>query len=182
MNIQAEQQDIIEQPIYNFIKQVMPMTLTNGNNALDQAQQETDNMVYAKQILDQYFPLSHGSHQDVCSYVVYYNQLLAFFANGQQSGLAQPRQFVAFTGHKCEPSTILMKNNGFHLEISLAAKGKHEICDLAGIEDVQVEAALMTIVSRESTPASRSWTSLISGQVDHRNKQFTAKDGEPYEL
>ena len=182
MNIQAEQHNQIDQSIYNFIKQVMPMTLTNGNNALDQDNHSCDTMAYAKQILDQYFPLSNGSHQDVCSYVIYYKQLLAFFADGSQSGLAQPRQFVALTGHKCEPSSIVLKNNGFHVEVSLDRSGDNGCHDLAGVDDVQIEAALMTIVNSSQAPSQRSWTSLISGQAGKGNKQFTSKDGNEYDL
>jgi len=34
---------------------------------------------YSKAFLDKVFPLDQGSHNDVCSYVVYYQHLLAFF-------------------------------------------------------------------------------------------------------
>jgi len=182
MNIQAAQHNLIDQSIYNFIKQVIPMTLSNGNTAIDQTNQTNNTMVYAKQILDQYFPLSVGSHQDVCSYVIYYNQLLAFFADGTQSGLEQPKQFVALTGHKCEPTSLVLKNNGFHVEISIDRRGTQGIEDLAGIDDVQVEAALMTIVNSEQAPNKRSWSSLVTGQAGCGGKQFTAKDGSDYQL
>ncbi|WMO13241.1 hypothetical protein [Pseudoalteromonas piscicida] len=36
----------------------------------------------AKQYLDEQCPLEFGSHMEVTDYVVYYNHLLAFFANG----------------------------------------------------------------------------------------------------
>ncbi|MCG9713713.1 malate synthase [Shewanella insulae] len=179
MNIQTEQ---LDQSIYNFIKQVMPMTQVNGNNALAPQMEQQDGLTYAKQILDQYFPLSQGSHQDVCSYVIYYKQLLAFFADGSQSGLAQPRQFVALSGHKCEPSSLVLKNNGFHIEIALDRRGEQGRHDLAGINDVQVEAALMTIVDNEQSPCLRTWTSLVTGQADQHCKEFTSKDGTEYRL
>ncbi len=182
MNIQAEQHKASEQPIYNFIKMVLNTNNHEHNqddsHELESARTVDSTMVYAKQILDLYFPLTHGSHQNVCSYVVYYNQLLAFFEDGQQSGLRQPKQFVALTGHRSEPTTILLQSNGFHLELSFAA----DQCDLAGIEDVQLEAELMTIMNGENLPSSRSWTSLITGQVSSTTKLFTAKDGSAYEL
>ncbi|MFV7769673.1 malate synthase [Shewanella marisflavi] len=177
MNMHTEQ---LDQSIYNFIKQVMPMTLINGNNALAPQGQEHDTLTYAKQILDQYFPLDQGSHQDVCSYVIYYKQLLAFFADGSQSGLAQPKQFVALSGHKCEPSSLVLKNNGFHVEIAIDRRGEQGRHDLAGVNDVQVEAALMTIVNSEQSPCQRSWTSLVTGQADKHCKEFTSKDGNEY--
>lgn len=181
MNIHTQQSNLIDHSIYNFIKQVMPMTHTNGNTALEQ-HNHSEATAYAKQVLDQHFPLSNGSHQDVCSYVVYYKQLLAFFADGSQSGLAEPKQFVALTGHKCEPTSLVLKNNGFHVEVSINRRGEHGCNDLAGIDDVQVEATLMTIVNSQQAPSQRSWTSLVSGQAGSRNKQFTSKDGAEYEV
>ncbi|MCE9678209.1 malate synthase [Shewanella sp. AS1] len=186
MNIQAKQTDVIEQGIYSFIKQVMPMTQSDGNcdgnSALAIETRNDHSHTYAKQVLDKYFPLSGGSHLDVTSYVIYYQQLLAFFRDGTQSGLVEPKQFVAFAGHKCEPCAVLLKNNGFHLELSLNCQQGSAREDLSGIKDVQVEAALMTIVSSEQAPFARRWTSLITGLEDKVEKQFTAKDGLVYEL
>lgn len=39
---------------------------------------EHEKIANAKQFLDRLFPLNSGSHQDVSSYVVYYQHLLAF--------------------------------------------------------------------------------------------------------
>ncbi|WP_110456222.1 malate synthase [Shewanella algidipiscicola] len=181
MNIHTQQSNLIDHSIYNFIKQVMPMTHANANTALEQ-HSDCEATAYAKQVLDQHFPLSNGSHQDVCSYVIYYKQLLAFFADGSQSGLAEPRQFVALTGHKCEPTSLVLKNNGFHVEVSINRRGEYGCNDLAGIDDVQVEATLMTIVNSQQAPSQRSWTSLVSGQAGSCNKQFTSKDGTEYEV
>lgn len=157
------------------------MTHANANTALEQ-HSDSEATAYAKQVLDQHFPLSNGSHQDVCSYVIYYKQLLAFFADGSQSGLAEPKQFVALTGHKCEPTSLVLKNNGFHVEVSINRRGVYGCNDLAGIDDVQVEATLMTIVNSQQAPSQRSWTSLVSGQAGSCNKQFTSKDGTEYEV
>ncbi|WP_394200440.1 malate synthase [Shewanella waksmanii] len=181
MNMSTEQHQQIDQSIYTFIKQVLPAAAAEqGNVALDIEQQRQGAMRYAKQVLDTYFPLSQGSHQDVRSYVVYYNQLLAFLNDGSQSGLAQPKQFVALCGHKCEPSSIVLKNNGFHLEISIDPRGENGSRDSANIEDVQVEAAMMTIVNAQQPQGQHSWASLIKGGVARGQKHFTAKDGSDY--
>lgn len=55
---------------------------------------EHEKLAHAKQFLDRHFPLDSGSHQEVISYVVYYQHLLAFFADGSHSGLRQAKQFV----------------------------------------------------------------------------------------
>lgn len=48
---------------------------------------EHEKLAQAKQFLDRHFPLDTGSHQDVISYVVYYQHLLAFFADGDRKSV-----------------------------------------------------------------------------------------------
>ena len=69
---------------------------------------EHEKIAKAKLFIDRLFPLSSGSHQDVSSYVVYYQHLLAFFADGSHSGLRQPKQFVAFNGTKDFPKNEMI--------------------------------------------------------------------------
>ena len=64
------------------------------------ANQQTEKQVKAKQLLDRLFPLENGSHQDVTSYVVDYRHIMAYFKDGQHSGLKHPKQFVAYMGEK----------------------------------------------------------------------------------
>lgn len=94
-----------------------------------------------KDYLDKHFPLATGSHADVKSYVVYYHHLLAFFDDGEQSGLDNPSQFVALCGHKCAPDSIVLKQSSTkqHIEIVIDRKGSRGSKDNAGIEAVLVE-------------------------------------------
>ena len=149
-------------------------------------------LINAKGFLDKVFPLARGSHKDVRSYVVYYQHLLAYFEDGSHSGLAEPSQFVALSGHKDDPSSIVLKNNGFHLELTLDRNGINGIEDPAHIDDIQVEIGLLTSIEPNHTLAgaeqqlriSRNWSSLIRGDgaTDMARKAFTAKDGEDYRL
>ena len=133
-------------------------------------------MDYSKGFLDKAFPLQHGSHKDVCSYVVYYQQLLAFFADGSTSGLQNPAQFVALSGHRETPNSIVLNNQGRHVELILNRHGVTGCQDKASIDDIQLQT---------SEPDS-IWFSMVTGrQVNcaHKgNKQFTCKDGLPYAL
>lgn len=70
-------------------------------------------------MLDQYFALQSGSHKDVKEYVIYFRHIMAFFADGTHCGLAQPKQFVAFAGHKDTPASIVLKENNVHIELVL---------------------------------------------------------------
>lgn len=133
-------------------------------------------MDYSKGFLDKTFPLQQGSHKDVCSYVVYYQQLLAFFADGSTSGLQSPAQFVALSGHREAPCSIVLNNNGRHVELILNRRGINGCQDKASIDDIQLQTSEPECV----------WFSMVTGrQVScaHKgNKQFTCKDGQPYSL
>jgi len=151
-------------------------------------------MTYSKQFLDKVFPLSNGSHKDVRSYIVYYQHLLAFFEDGSQSALRDPKQFVALSGHKNAPASVVLKNeDGFHVEIIFNAKGKRGSKDRAHIDDIQVEASNIAANDEQN---SHHWFSMVRGDseittdpkgqqtlryVDKR-KEFTAKDGEEYRI
>lgn len=133
-------------------------------------------MDYSKGFLDKSFPLQQGSHKDVSSYVVYYQQLLAFFADGSTSGLQQPVQFVALSGHREQPNSLVFNNNGRHIELVLNRTGINGSQDQAGIDDIQLQ----------SNEPHCVWFSMITGRqisCSHKsNKQFTCKDGGSYSL
>jgi malate synthase len=78
-----------------------------------------DSCLGPSKILDQYFALQDGSHEDVKEYVIYFRHIMVFFADGTHCGLAQPKQFVAFAGHKDTPESIVLKENNVHIELVL---------------------------------------------------------------
>lgn len=133
-------------------------------------------MDYSKGFLDKTFPLARGSHKDVASYVVYYQQLLAFFQDGSTCGLQEPAQFIALIGHRETPEALLLQNDGRHVELVLNRRGMQGSQDPAGIDDIQLQ----------TTVPECHWFSLISGrQISCRSraeKSFTAKDGSDYLL
>ncbi|WP_075187871.1 malate synthase G [Teredinibacter haidensis] len=161
---------------------------------------------YAREFLDEAFPLARGSHQDVTSYVVYYHHLLAFFPDGTESGLKRPGQFVALCGHKDDPESILLKNNGMHVEIQFDRNGSNGSHDLANIQDVLIEAAVTTIMDCEDSVTAvdaedkvevyRNWLGLIRGDLKstfdkggvtytrrmNRDRFYTCADGDEYRL
>lgn len=161
---------------------------------------------YAKDFLDSVFPLSSGSHHNVSSYVVYYQNLLAFFPDGSSTGLTNSSQFVALCGSKNDPTSIVLKNNGLHIEIQIDRHGIIGSKDIAGIDDIQVESALTTIMDFEDSVAAvdtedklelyRNWLGLMDGSLQasfqkngqqvirqaEKDKMFRGKDGENYRL
>lgn len=151
-----------------------------------------DAISYGKDFLDDVFPLDTGSHRDVASYMVYYQHLLAIFSDGSSCGLNNPCQFVALSGHKSEPTAIVLKNNGLHIEIVINRQGQNGSLDMAGIDDIQVEAALTSIMDiadcgkiEDKLASYRHLLGLtqgnLAGQVNH-DKTFTLKHGGDYQL
>ncbi|WP_428981107.1 hypothetical protein [Marinomonas phaeophyticola] len=130
----------------------------------------------AKDFLDDTFPLEMGSHQNACSYVVYYNHLLAFFSDGSSSGLKDPSQLVALSGPRNEPESLLLKNNGLHVELQFDPNGQNGIHDIANINDMILESALSTIIDCEDSVAAvdaedkidvyRNWLGLMRGTLE----------------
>ncbi len=169
--IDMHQQTPIQTPIDAFIRQEISAISALNDSHLRQI------LDYSKGFLDKVFPLATGSHKDVCSYVVYYQHLLAFFADGSNSGLQNPAQFVALSGSREKPQSLLLNDNGRHVELTICRSGAQGCKDHAGIDDVQLEL--------QDEQGSR-WFSMIMGQLQptHLNRQqrFTAKDGTDYRL
>ncbi len=130
---------------------------------------------YAKTFLDESFPLNSGSHKEVTSYLVYFNNLLAIFGNGKTSGLKDSKQFFGYNGSKSEPESIFLKNNGLHIEIQFNKNGNTGQIDKANIDDIQLESALTTIMDCEDSVSAvdtedklsiyRNWLGLIEGNL-----------------
>jgi malate synthase len=158
---------------------------------------------YAKDFLDQIFPLESGSHHDVTSYLVYYQHLLAMFPDGETQGLRDPKQFVALSGHKSEPSALVLKNQELHVIIDINRHGPNGHADMAGVDDILIEAALITQQefskpedNQPTIDGYRHWLGLMQGDLTaqfdkndrpikrqlNKDKHFTCKDGEDYIL
>jgi len=129
----------------------------------------------AKQFLDDTFPLHGGSHRDVKSYLVYFNNLLAIFEDGSTSGLTNSKQFIGHNGSKSEPEAIFLCNNGLHIELQFNPNGKIGASDPCGLDDIQIESALSSIMDCEDAVSAvdaedkisvyRNWLGLTLGNL-----------------
>lgn len=192
----AQPKHQIESGFESFIKEEVTLISSLNDARIQQM------MDYSKQFLDKAFPLSKGSHKDVRSYVVYYQHLLAFFADGTQAGLKNPKQFVALSGHKESPTSIVLKNeDGFHVEVIFNPCGKRGRHDAACVDDIQVETNSMnmgdiTIAAAANDEQRSHWFSMVRGDSEitttkagkrickciETAKSFTGKDGEDYRI
>ena len=112
-------------------------------------------VAHAKAFLDRAVPLATGSWSEW---------------QGGSLELATPDQFVGRAG-----DTILLRNNGLHIEIVIDRNGEVGKTDPAGIADVMIESAVSTIIDLEDSIAAvdaedkvgayRNWLGLMRGDL-----------------
>lgn len=138
-------------------------------------------MTYARQFLDKALPLASGSHSESTNYSIVDNQLLITLRDSSQARLANPQQLVGFQGEAQNPSAIILKNNGLHIELQIDHHHHVGQADKAGLKDVILESALTTIMDCEDSVAAvdaedkvgvyKNWLGLMKANlVEQFNK------------
>src|SRR3546814_5323230 len=108
--------------------------------------------------------ISCGS-SDVCSsdlYAIEDGVLAVTLGGGAKTGLADPSKLAGWRGDAGAPDAILLVDNGLHIEIRIDRDHSIGRTDPAGVADVQVEAALSTIMDGEDSVADRKSPRLNS--------------------
>jgi len=163
-------------------------------------------IAFARNVLDQAAPLAEGSHADATNYRVQDGQLKVTLENGSVTGLKQPEKFLGYQGEAVEPTAILLKNNGLHIEIQIDPNSPIGQTDAAGVKDLLVEAAVTTIMDCEDSTAAvdaddkvlvyRNWLGLMKGDLTdtfqkggkamtrqlNGDREYTAVDGSSLKL
>ena len=131
-------------------------------------------ILYARKFLDQIIPLEKGSHLQSTGYRIEQNQLIVEM-DSEQSILKEPSKFIGFTGDVTLPASIVLKNNGLHVEIQIDRLHPIGKVDLAGVKDLLIESALSTILDFEDSVAAvdaedkvlvyRNWLGLMKGTL-----------------
>jgi len=138
----------------------------------------------AREFLDQATPLAAGRHADAVSYIVERGKLQVTLADGSKSGLRTAAQFAGFTGPRHEPKSVLLVNNGLHMELVFDREHQVGALDAAGISDIVIEAAISIIMDLEDAVSAvdaedkivvyRNWQRLMDGSL---SSEFS-KDGK----
>ena len=158
-------------------------------------------IAYVRQRLDQHMPLSTGNWSDVTGFMIE-DAKLVIHLDGQKAALANGDQFAGYTGPAEAPTSVLLTENGLHLEVCINAEGAIGKSDPAHINDVCLESALSTIMDCEDSVAAvdaedkvlayKNWLGLMTGDLSVEmekggrkftrklagDKDFTAPDGQ----
>ena len=125
--------------------------------------------------LDEAVPLGGASHSEVTAYTIEGGALCASINTGDTVSLSAPDQFVGFTGPENDPNSVLLKNNGLHIDIQIDRKHPVGAGSAAGVKDVVLESAISTIQDCEDSVAAvdgedktvvyRNWLGLMKGDL-----------------
>ena len=135
---------------------------------------------YARNILDTYVPLQKGSWENITGIRKVENNKLNL-------KLKKPKQFIGYAKKLNNLSSLLLKNNNLHIDITFDPDGTLEVFnpdgnqDKAKIHDVFLESAITTIVDHEDSVAAvdakdkvhgyKNWLGLMKGDLLYKGEK-----------
>ena len=161
---------------------------------------------WCSRFLDDVSPLADGRHGDATGYSVADGNLAVCQIISPATVLARPSQLVGYTGAPDAPSSVLLRNNGLHIEIVIDRDHPVGVSDPAGVADIVLESAVTTIMDLEDSIAAvdatdkvvayRNLLGLIKGDLTAEvtkgattftrrlaeDRSYTALDGTPLTL
>ncbi|KGM40642.1 malate synthase [Aquabacterium sp. NJ1] len=111
-------------------------------------------IAWARNFLDQSAPLEGASHKESAGYAIAGGKLVVTLTNGKTTGLQNPAQLVGYQGDAAAPKSVLLVNNGMHVDIQIDRSTNIGKTDAAGVSDLILEAAVSTILDLEDSVAA----------------------------
>ena len=144
-------------------------------------------IAFARDFLDRSAPLASGSHKDCTNYSIEAGKLSVTLRKGDKTTLANPERLVGYQGNALAPSSILLVNNGMHIDIRIDRSAPIGRDDAAGVCDLVLESAVSTILdledsvavvdSQDKVVAYSNWLGILRGTlteaVSKGGKSFT---------
>jgi malate synthase len=132
-------------------------------------------MAYGRALLDEIAPLVKGSHADASAYTIQNGTATVVLKDGSESVLRDASRYAGWRGTPAQPTAVLLRNNGLHVEIVIDRKHRIGSTDAAGVADLLVEAAITTIQDCEDSVSAvdaadkigvyRNWLGLMNGTL-----------------
>ncbi|MFZ1467490.1 MAG: malate synthase G [Paracoccaceae bacterium] len=152
----------------------------------------------ARVFLDDAFPIDGASHADVRRYYVKDGALLI-----DDLPLVSPEKFAGYRGNPRAPDSVLLRNNGLHVELVFDRAHFIGARDQACLADMQLESAMSAIMDCEDSVACvdatdkvqayDNWLGLMRGDLAEsfdkggrtmtrrlaEDRSYSAPDGSP---
>ena len=163
-------------------------------------------IAFGRNFLNQAVPLQKGGHEEAGSYSIEEGLLVVTLENGTRTGLANPSLLAGYNGNPANPSSILLRHNGLHIDIQFDRTHQIGSMDQAGIKDIIVEAAVTTIMDCEDSVTAvdaedkvlvyKNWLGLMKGDLEatfskgsrqmtrrlNEDRVYTSPTGEEFTL
>lgn len=131
-------------------------------------------IAYAKQFLDDTFPLGEGSHEETDGYLVSEGRPYAIIEGNRIA--FQDDCLVGYVGEASDPKKLLLVHNGIHVELKFDRNHPIGKTDRAGLVDIELESALSAIIDCEDSVAAvraeekvqlySNWLGLMDGTLE----------------
>lgn len=163
-------------------------------------------IAFGRNFLNEAAPLQTGGHEEAGSYSIEEGALVVTLENGIRTGLADAHLLAGYNGDPGQPSSVLLRHNGLHIDIQFDRTHQIGSMDQAGIKDIIVEAAVTVIMDCEDSVTAvdaddkvlvyKNWLGLMMGNLEasfskgsrqmtrrlNEDRAYTSPSGEEFTL
>ena len=167
-------------------------------------------IAFTDRFLDETAPLNEGSYGQATAFLLEEmrgkQHLTVMLRDQKKTRLVDASQFAGFNQSNGELSSVLLRNNGLHIEIRIERNHPIGRSHSAGVKDVLLEAAITTIQDCEDSVSAvdaedktlvyRNWLGIMKGTLQatfhkegrelvrklNSDRTYTSAEGDPLTL